>query len=362
MKSINFQDKKTLTIFILSFVLGLLLIALATFAILAYTNSLQNQAAENTANNNTPEAVEPVSFKVAVSGDFAYNLNSSATLAGMGQSNADFMLALGDFSYGEAPAPSEQNWCALVRDRVGPNVPFELVIGNHDDGTPGSTQFSEYEKCLPSKVEGLVGQYGTQNYFDYKGIARFINIAPNIRVYGHEYTQGNEHYTWLESAIDGAREAGMNWVIVSMHKNCITMGEKPCEIGQDLQDLLVAKKVDLVLQGHEHGYMRTKQLALNEGTCKNILVDGFNDNCVIGSGAQFNKGDGTITAIVGTGGKEIRDVHLDDTEAGYFDAWDGANIGNSYGFLDMLVSEHYLEATFVKTSGAGEFSDSFIIE
>ena len=38
-----------------------------------------------------------------------------------------------------------------------------------------------------------------------------------------------------------------------------------CEPGADLTNLLLPKKVDLVLTGHEHIYQRTKQLALGAG-------------------------------------------------------------------------------------------------
>jgi hypothetical protein len=296
---------------------------------------------------------------VAVAGDFSNNVNTAGVLSVMSATNPDFILALGDLSYGDTP--SEADWCSFVKERVAANIPFELVIGNHDDGTPGNTDFARYASCLPNRVKDMVGEYGTQNYFDYGDVVRFINISPNIRQYGHEYIKGNSDYAWLVAAIDDARTNKLPWVVVSMHKNCITIGVKDCEIGQDLQNLLVEKKIDLVLQGHEHAYMRTKQLALSD-TCPHIIVDGFNKNCVVNQGNTFAKDMGTIIATVGTGGKDIRNINLDDNEVGYFDAWNGVNLGNSYGFLDLKINANVLTATFVKTSGAGDFADTFIIE
>src|SRR5207247_10621403 len=49
--------------------------------------------------------------------------------------------------------------------------------------------------------------------------------------------------------------------VVAMHKVCISVGVMTCEIGQGLLDFLIQKRVDLVIQGHDHDYQRTKQLS-----------------------------------------------------------------------------------------------------
>src|SRR3712207_8283027 len=60
-------------------------------------------------------------------------------------------------------------------------------------------------------------------------------------------------YTTLfrSKAIDDARAADIPWVIVGMHKNCLSVGEYYCNIYQELMSLLVEKKVDLVLQAQD---------------------------------------------------------------------------------------------------------------
>ena len=50
-----------------------------------------------------------------------------------------------------------------------------------------------------------------------------------------------------------------------MHKPCITVGQYDCDPGPDLFNMLVSKKVDLILSGHEHIYQRSHQLALGTG-------------------------------------------------------------------------------------------------
>ena len=59
--------------------------------------------------------------------------------------------------------------------------------------------------------------------------------------------------------------------------------------------LLFEKKVDVVLQGHEHGYERSKVL-----TC---AVPGvYNQSCVAESNPT-QRGKGTTILVLGTGGK-----------------------------------------------------------
>ena len=54
-------------------------------------------------------------------------------------------------------------------------------------------------------------------------------------------------------------------MVAGTHMPCLTIGVYACPAGADVTNLLVSKKVDLVLNGHEHMYQRTKQLALGTG-------------------------------------------------------------------------------------------------
>ena len=84
----------------------------------------------------------------------------------------------------------------------------------------------------------------------------------------YDYSVGTTHYNWVSNTIDSARATGIKWVIVGMHKNCISMGRMTCQIGPDIFNLLVSKKVDLILQGHDHNYQRSKQLAELRRSCR----------------------------------------------------------------------------------------------
>lgn len=303
------------------------------------------------------------SFTFTTVGDLGGTVNTDGVLNGIAASGADLHLTLGDLSYGSY-AP-ETAWCSYVHGKVGATFPFELGAGNHDMDGSSQGHINTFAQCLPDRIGNLSGVYAKQYYFDYQNLARVIYISPNLNLDGESYvyTVGSARYTWLVSAIDGARAANLPWVIVAMHKNCISTGVKSCEIGTDLFNLMVSKKVDLVLQGHDHNYQRAKQLALN-ASCAAIVPNTYNANCVHDDGAdmQYPKGGGTVLMIVGTGGVSIYPSNHLDSEAGYF-----ARIVHPYnevaryGFLQVNVTSTQLSAQFVGTSSNSTFTDSFVI-
>ena len=311
-----------------------------------------------------PEAVgEEPTLRFAAAADFAANTNTRAVLATIDSLAADLALAMGDFSYG-APG-TEQSWCDLVTSGVGAGFPFELIAGNHEsNGLNGAV--NNFSACLPNQLPGLIGTYGRQWYVDVPAqnpLVRFVMISPNLTFPApdgtYAYTVGSPRYTWTAAAIDGARTAGVPWVVVGMHKVCLSMGEYSCEIGTDLVNLLLDKKVDLVLTGHEHLYQRTKQLALATG-CTALTPGSVNPDCIADADSDLVRGAGTVFATVGTGGQSQRAVDLADAEAGYFAASSGLGTNTTWGALDVRVTASTLSATFARASG-GTFADAFTI-
>lgn len=297
----------------------------------------------------------------AAAGDHGANANTDASLAVLDQSGAEFYLALGDMDYDQTA--TDEAWCDYVHERLptlGADFPVEVVSGNHEQHGGPNGDISNHAACLPDRLNAT-GDYPAQYYFDYPAdlpLARVIMISPNLNVGGtdYEYTPGSEPYRWLMEAIYSARGADIPWVVVGMHKNCITTGAKPCEIGAALLNLLVEKRVDLVLQGHDHNYQRSKQLALGQG-CGALAVNAFNAACVAGDGSdgQYTKGSGTVIVISGAFGQPLYPVKPGDPEADYFAVIDAT----SHGFTKFSVSGDRLEAEFVPSTG--DFIDKFTI-
>ena len=264
----------------------------------------------------------------------------------------------------DIPTPDKQAWCDFVHATLDQGFPFQLLSGNHEsNGINGN--INDFSSCLPNQLPGLVGIYGREWYVDVphtNPIVRFVMISPTLgfpAVGQYSYTAGTTHYQWTANTIDDARAKSIPWVVVGMHKPCLTLGEYQCDPGTALINLLMAKKVDLVLSGHEHLYQRTHQLATSSG-CLSLVPNTANPACIVDSDSAFTKGAGTVFATIGTGGTPLRDVNTADPDALYFAKFSGANAAPSYGSLDVKTTSDTLIAGFTAASG-GPFSDAFTI-
>ena len=309
---------------------------------------------------------------LAAAGDFDDEVATGTVLDGVAAQRPDAVLTLGDMSY--AAPGTESDWCTFVRSHIG-QVPFELLAGNHEDSPANGNDnglIDNFAKCLPhaAAMPAAVGTYGKEYYYDYpadRPLVRVVMISPGL-TYGTtkwSYTKGDAHYTWTEKAIDGARAKGVPWVIVGAHTPCLSMGNYSCTAnkdspGRDITNLLLAKRVDLVLHGHEHFYQRTKQLRNNVTGCSTIRTDGYDGDCVADADSSLTKGAGTVFATVGTGGTPLRNVYSTaDAGRSYFVTSSAANKTPTHGFLDLQVTSNTLGARFMGTNGS--FSDAFTI-
>ena len=301
------------------------------------------------------------SVHFTAAGDYSSTSNTFSVLNAIGASDPDLHLALGDLSY--STTLSEEDWCDIVTSRVGAGFPFELVAGNHEsNGDNGS--INNFSACLPNQLPGAVGTYGRQYYVDVPAVnplVRFVMISPALQFPEGvwSYPAGSARYNWTSAAIDGARSVGIPWVVVGMHKPCLNLGAYSCEPGADLLNLLLTKRVDVVLSGHEHVYQRTHQVA-NGGACPTVTPGTFTASCIADSDASMAKGAGTVFATVGTGGVPLRDVNAADAEAGYFAASSGLNSNPTWGVLDFVATPTSLSASFARAAG-GTFTDAFSI-
>src|SRR5215212_3049303 len=306
----------------------------------------------------------PTSFIFAAAGDHSANSRTTASLDLLANSGASFYLALGDMSYSHLIP--ESAWCDYIKSHVGTNFPFELLSGNHEDDGPDGL-IENFTACLPNQLGNINGDYGKEYYFDSPAdapLARFIQISPNLTFSNgiiYRYTAGTARYNWVADAIDNARIAGVRWVIVGMHEDCLSAATKPCEIGADLMNLLISKKVDLVLQAHDHTYQRSKQLALS-ANCPAVPVGAFDANCVADDGSDdlYTAGNGTVFVIDGVFGAEMYDINSLDPEIDYFAKWMGLNTNPRFGFIKYTVSDASISAQFVGST-EGTFTDSFTL-
>ena len=305
----------------------------------------------------------PASFVFGAAGDLGANSATAASLNALAGAGTNFFVTLGDLSYDQVTP--ESAWCNYVKQRVGASYPFELHVGNHEWKTSGPDGFIDtYAGCLPDRL-GASGRYAHQYYIDYPPSAplmRLILIDPALyrdNVMQKYCTSGDTaNCNWLKARIDEAKAQGL-WTVVATHKVCITMGSLSCEIGANLLNVLIGRKVDLVLQGHDHGYQRSKELALGTG-CTAVSANAYNAACVVDDGADgvYSKGAGTVIAIPANFGLASNTMSTSDPEAPYFAAWMNRSL-KSYGFLKFTVTASRIDAQYVH--GQGTYTDQFSI-
>ena len=305
-------------------------------------------------------AAAPASIHFTAAGDFDQTADTQGVLSGMAAQNPDFDLALGDLSYGAKGA--EASWCNFVKATIG-TTPFELIAGNHESNNLNGN-ITNFVKCLPNQLPGLVGTYGTEWYVDVPAAApvmRIIMISPNLNFPSGtwQYTVGNAHYNWTAAAIDSAHAAGIPWVAVGMHEPCLSMTAADCSSGPDLMNLFVTKKVDLVMDGHVHMYERTKQLGYS-ATCPTLVPNTSSPGCIANSTNTMTQGAGTVFDTVGTGGEDDQASPISRTRRLRISRRTRRRGTNTWGYLDVTADTSHLTATFHATSGT-PLTDTFTI-
>jgi hypothetical protein len=337
-------------------------------------------------------AAPPSSFTFGAAGDMGVGSAAAATLANLGNAGTDFFLHLGDFSYGgtvRGAGNTPADWCKFVQSKANlpSSYPYELVSGGHVSQASSAQDgpIESYTACLPDRMGSTAAPgsaYGKDYYFDYpqgSPLARVFMIAAGETFANggtpDSYAAGSPNYSWLSAAIDDARAHGIPWVFVGMAFNCVTAGVKHCEITADLFNLLAAKKVDLILQGHEHGYERSGQFALDPTSCPAIPISSptgtpsYSATCVAdnGSTGNYTKGVGPVVVIAGTAGIGLRPMNqpgsADAPEAPYFAKLMGStDKAANHGFMKYTVTATQLTATFVSDNdGPTPFTDGFSI-
>ena len=229
-------------------------------------------------------------------------------------------------SYGTTGA--EDAWCDFVKARVGDEVPLRARVGQPREERQNGN-INDFSACLPNQLPGVVGTYGRQYYVDVPQVnplVRFVMISPNL-VFPDggrtNYPAGSARYNWTATAIDGARSANIPWVVVGMHKPCLSMGEYACDPGADLMNMLISQegrprpvRPRAPLPAHRSSW-RWARGARRSRSAPTTRAASWTPT------TRPEKGAGTVLATIGTGGLALRDVNLSDPEAGYFAASSG---------------------------------------
>jgi hypothetical protein len=119
-------------------------------------------------------------------------------------------------------------------------------------------------------------------------------------------------------------------------------------------------KVDLILQGHEHSYMRSRPLTINKD-CPAIDPESYNSKCTTTvNGSNYLAGTGSILVINGTGGQTLRPIKRARPAKPYFAYWSGSNSNPTHGLLLVHITPSSLRAFYLRNQD-GQVMDGFSI-
>lgn len=122
----------------------------------------------------------------------------------------------------------------------------------------------------------------------------------------HNLTSGSDQYEWLENDLKSVNRTITPWLVVEMHRpmyNSVRYwGGATVALGMrsEFEDLLYEYRVDLVLSGHYHSYLRTCD-GLYRGECKS----GGPTYVTVGTGGAPLDGDGV--GFIPNGWTEVYD-------------------------------------------------------
>ncbi|MDO5027261.1 MAG: metallophosphoesterase, partial [Tissierellia bacterium] len=172
----------------------------------------------------------------------------------------EFLLINGDIV--DTGSKEEQwGWVLDESKDVLYKTPFMAVAGNHEDDL---NSFYEHFNFMPA--EGSDTKSGVYYSYDYEN-THFIMLNTN------EDSDEYRNFTpaqieWLKKDAKEARDRGVDWVIVTMHKGPYTTSNHATD--KDIMDangvrnlvapLLAEIGADLVLQGHDHIYALSKPI------------------------------------------------------------------------------------------------------
>jgi hypothetical protein len=194
----------------------------------------------------------PANLKIAFIGDQGLGPDAVAVLNLIKSEGAEAILHSGDLEYTDNPLA----WEAQVNSVLGPDFPYFVTIGNHDEAAWKGP--NGYQQKVINRFNRLgiswTGDLGVQSVFHYKGLF-FVQTAPGI---SSGFDAGNSDiYIHDQLAADDSI-----WSICTWHKNMTLMqvGGKTDETGWGVYEE-ARKGGALIATAHEHSYSRTHLLS-----------------------------------------------------------------------------------------------------
>jgi K319-like protein/Big-like domain-containing protein/calcineurin-like phosphoesterase family protein len=280
-------------------------------------------------------------------GDFSCPVSSTSnpakTINNIKSRNAERVLGLGDYSYGDA----EKCWIDTIKNS-GLKDRLRQTVGNHetDKSSKLSAFVNEFKPYPPSEAQ----QYYSFNY-------QTETNGPKIHVLAMATEQcwstGCAQYKFVDNDLKVAsQDPSIQWIIVDYHKVMYispnTCSSSSCVGSSSLRSaygpLFDKYGVDIVFQGHVHNYERSKLIKYSGGSSPTIVQS---------STTSYTKPalrtPGEIFATVGIGGVNFHSFSGKSS----FVAFQRSN-SDGFGVLDLIVTNDgkTLQGKYIPNGGS----------
>jgi hypothetical protein len=196
---------------------------------------------------------------------------------------------IGDISYAVGNSPTWEAFFALIQP-IARHTPYMVGIGNHEMCHSGGGSRDPSAPGDAAAVDAAGVGYCAGTHGDDSGgecgvpmNARFTMPANGNAVWWysfdfsavktimlsseHDLHPGSVQYKWLVTQLSKVDREVTPWVVVELHRPMYNNENYGADyatgtrIRSQLEALLLAHRVDLVLAGHYHSYMRTTRIA-----------------------------------------------------------------------------------------------------
>ena len=180
----------------------------------------------------------------------AFAWNRTLEIATAQNPGVNFIISAGD-QVNKTGQAKEEEYAGYLSPAVLAGLPVATTIGNHDSLNPDYT----YHFNNPNATENGKTQAGGDYYYSY-GAGLFIVLnTNNYNVAEHEKT--------IQEAIASAPDAA--WRVVTIHQDIYGTGLDHSDtdgmiLRTQLTPIFDKYDIDVVLQGHDHTYSRSKLL------------------------------------------------------------------------------------------------------
>lgn len=175
---------------------------------------------------------------------------------------ADFLIHTGNIA-------TEGHIANVYKDFYEPfkevlkKMPYMAALGQDEYGPNKDEQAGKgFLSANYRPINSMPWSKGTPNYYYYDSAnARVIVIDTNNlydAIFAPKLERNSPQYEWLKSTL--AKTGADKWKIVVLHHPVYSSGASEDRLSQFLAPLFEAHKVNLVLQGHQGAYERTKPI------------------------------------------------------------------------------------------------------